>query len=194
MKSGKHKTLLAAALSMIVGLGTAGVAWAATGENPLSDAQIEQQLGKKLAYDRVGYGVVFNALTLQVHDGVATVGGEVHEPVAKDTALALVEHQPGVKSVVDQIRVAPVSIFDDQIRVREFRAVYGAPQLQKYAIDPAKPIRIVVDRGHVVLTGVVINKMDKQIAGMRAGLVPDVFSVDNQLVVADSKSGGQSGM
>lgn len=193
MKSNRMHTLFAGIFVIVFGLAITGVARASSGD-PLSDAQIEHQLGKKLAYDRIGYGVVFNALTLQVHDGVATIGGEVRMPLDKDSALALAAHQPGVKSVVDQIHVAPVSIFDDQIRRREVRAVYGAPQLQKYAIDPAKPIRIIVDNGHVVLTGVVINKMDKQIAGMRAGLVPDVFSVDNQLVVADSKSSSQSGM
>lgn len=183
MKANRIHTLLASVLSVGLSLGVAH----ATQPDQLSDAQIGQQLGKKLAYDRIGYGVVFNSLTLQVHDGVATLGGEVRTPMDKDSALALAQHQPGVTQVVDEIRVAPVSIFDDQIRLRVARAVYGAPQMEKYAIDPAKPIRIVVDHGHVVLTGVVINAMDRQIAGMRALGVPDVFSVDNQLVVASGK-------
>lgn len=183
MKAIRIHTLLAGVLSVGMSLGIAH----ATQSSQTSDVQIEQQLGKKLAYDRIGYGVMFNSLTLQVHDGVATLGGEVRTPMDKESALALAEHQPGVTQVVDEVRVAPVSNFDDQIRVRVARAVYGAPQLNKYSIDPAKPIRIVVENGHVVLTGVVINKMDKQIAGMRALGVPDVFSVDNQLVVASGK-------
>ena len=66
----------------------------------------------------------------------------------------------------------------------EYRAIYGYPQFNKYAIDPAKPIRIVVVNGHVMLTGVVDNKGDHDIAGIRANGVPGVFSVENNLQVA----------
>ena len=59
--------------------------------------------------------------------------------------------------------------------------------LSRYAIDPAKPIRIVVDGGHVTLYGAVLSEADKNIAGIRAGQVFGVFSVKNDLEVA-SKS------
>ena len=39
------------------------------------DSQLEKSLGEKLAYDRVGYGNVFDAITLQVQNGVVTLGG-----------------------------------------------------------------------------------------------------------------------
>jgi hyperosmotically inducible protein len=64
-----------------------------------------------------------------------------------------------------------------------YRAIYGAPTLQRYEMDPQKPIRIVVENGHVTLYGVVDSALDKQIAGTQANSVPDVFSVDNLLVV-----------
>ncbi len=63
-----------------------------------------------------------------------------------------------MKDVVDNIEVAPVSPMDDRIRLAEARAIYGAPQLNKYAIDPAKPIRITVVNGNVTLVGVVDNQ------------------------------------
>ena len=75
--------------------------------------------------------------------------------------------------------------FDDDLRLRLYRAIYGDPVLQKYAIDPQKPIRIVVDNGHVTLYGVVNNQGDKNIAGIRANQVSGVFSVDNQLLALD---------
>ncbi|MBV9343265.1 MAG: BON domain-containing protein, partial [Acidobacteria bacterium] len=56
--------------------------------------------------------------------------------------------------------------------------------LSKYALDPQKPIRIVVDNGHVTLYGVVDSQMDKQIAVSQARSVPNVFSVEDKLVVA----------
>jgi osmotically-inducible protein OsmY len=96
----------------------------------------------------------------------------------------IAETTPGVKEVVDNIKVLPTSLMDDGIRVRTARAIYGYATLSKYALDPQKPIRIVADNGHVTLYGVVDNRMDKQIAEMQARSVPNVFSVDNKLEVA----------
>ncbi len=87
---------------------------------------------------------------------------------------------PGVKDVVDNIKVSPVSGFDDRIRISALRAIYRDPVLGRYASDPAKPIRIVVDNGKLSLYGTVATAMDKQIAGMRANQVFGVFSVAEQ--------------
>ena len=92
-----------------------------------------------------------------------------------------------MRFVVDNINVLPTSPMDDDIRLSVARAIYGNSTLSKYAIDPQKPIRIVVDNGHVTLYGVVDNQMDKQIAEMQAKSVPNVFSVDNKLMVAGGK-------
>jgi hypothetical protein len=85
---------------------------------------------------------------------------------------------------VDDIQVAPVSTMDDQTRIATYRRVYGFPALNKYAIDPVKPIRITVVNGVVTLSGVVDSKMDKEIAGIQANQVPGVFKVINNLQVA----------
>jgi osmotically-inducible protein OsmY len=77
---------------------------------------------------------------------------------------------------------------DDELRLKVARAIYGHPALQKYAIDPQAPIRIVVKNGHVVLAGAVDSPMDKQIAEMQAKSVSGVFSVEDELVVANDKS------
>jgi osmotically-inducible protein OsmY len=105
-------------------------------------------------------------------------------PTDKDSAISLVSNYPGVKDVVDNIEVAPVSPMDDRIRLAEARAIYGAPQLNKYAIDPAKPIRITVVNGHVTLSGVVDNQGDKDLANIKANGVQGVFQVVNNLQVA----------
>jgi hyperosmotically inducible periplasmic protein len=148
------------------------------------DAQLQQKLAKKLAYDRVGYyDNAFNYLALSVKDGVATINGDTLDDVAKDSALAIVARTPGVKDVVNEVTVLPVSLFDDSIRVRTARAIYRDSVLGRYATDPVHPIRIVVDNGHVTLYGTVESAMDKTIAGIRANSVPGAFSVDNKLVV-----------
>ena len=150
----------------------------------VSDDELRQKLARKLAYDRVGYADnVFSALTLDVKNGVASVGGEVYQDLDRTSALDLVARTPGVKDVVDNVKVLPTSIFDNDVRLRTARAIYRDPMLSRYAMVPAAPIRIVVDHGHVTLYGAVDSQLDKQLAGVRANQVFGVFSVDNQLTV-----------
>jgi hyperosmotically inducible protein len=154
----------------------------------VSDQELEAKLGEKLEYDRVGYGNVFNAITLSVQNGVVTLGGHARTDVDKDSALALVSTYPGVKDVTNEIQVDPVSIMDDQTRMAVARSVYSYPTLNKYAIDPAKTIRISVQNGHVELYGVVDSQADKDVAYMRANAVPGIFSVKNYLQVANQSA------
>jgi len=154
----------------------------------VSDEELKKKLGEKLTYDRVGYGNAFNSISLNVESGVVTLGGHARTDVDKDSAVALVSTYPGVKDVVDDIEVDPTSIMDDQTRLAVARSVYGYPSLNKYAIDPAKPIRISVQNGHVELYGVVDSKADKDAAYLRANSVPGVFSVKNYLQVAGQQS------
>jgi len=157
----------------------------------IPDKELQAKLGEKLAYDRVGYGNTWNAITLSVQNGVVTLGGHARTDVDKDSALALVATYPGVKDVVSEIEVDPVSIMDDQARMAVARAVYGYPTLNKYAIDPAKPIRISVQSGHVELYGTVDSQADKEAAFIRANGVPGVFSVENHLQVANQPTEAQ---
>jgi hyperosmotically inducible protein len=158
----------------------------------VGDAQLEDKLARKLRYVRVGYDNTFDYFALGVKDGVVTVEGEDRTGVGRDEAMADIANMPGVKDVVDNISVEPVSIFDDGLRLRALRAIYRDSVLSKYAMDPARPIRIIVANGHVTLYGSVDSVMDKEVAGIRASQLPGAFSVDNKLVV-EGKS-GQQGM
>lgn len=150
------------------------------------DAQLEQKLAKKLRFVRVGYDNAFDYFAIGVKDGVVTVEGQDRTGVGRDEAMADIANMPGVKDVIDNISIEPVSIFDDNIRLRTARAIYGDSVLGKYSVDPAHPIRIIVTNGHVTLYGSVESTMDRQLAGMRANQVPGAFSVDNKLVVDKS--------
>ena len=155
-----------------------------------NDAALREKLSKGLAYDRVGYGTTaFNNIELGVQNGVVTLRGTVYGPTDKDSAISLVENTPGVRDVIDELDVAPVSPMDDRIRLEEARAIYGFGPLNKYALDPAKTIRITVVNGHVTLNGVVDNEADKNMAGIRANGVSGVFSVVNNLQVAGNERG-----
>jgi osmotically-inducible protein OsmY len=154
----------------------------------VSDQELREQLANKLRYDRIGQGIIYNALTLDVNNGAVTVGGKVRDEPDKASALSIVETTPGVKDVHDNIEVLPTSIADDDLRVRLAQHIYSAPGLQKYASDPQAPIRIVVDRGRVTLYGVVNSEADKTIAGIRAREVSGSFAVENQLMVANQET------
>jgi hyperosmotically inducible protein len=127
---------------------------------------------------------MFDAITLQVQNGVVTLGGHTHDYPNRDSALGLVSTTPGVRDVVDEISVDPLSPMDDGIRIAVARAIYGYTSLNRYAIDPEKPIRISVQNGNVELYGVVDSQADKDTAGIRANGVAGVFSVKNYLQVA----------
>ncbi len=150
------------------------------------DAQLEQKLATKLRYVRVGYDNAFDYFALGVKDGVVTVEGQDRTGVGRDEALAEIANMPGVKDVIENISIAPVSTFDDGVRLRALQAIYRDPVLSKYAMDPAHPIRIIVANGHVTLYGSVDNAMDKNIAGIRANQIFGAFTVDNKLVVDKS--------
>ena len=158
------------------------------GAGEMSDQQLQQAIVKKLQYDRVGYGNAFNAISVNVQDGVVTLSGNALGPVAADSAVSLASHFKGVQDVIDDIKVDPLSPMDDRTRMQVYRAVYGYPSLNKYAIDPAQPIRITVVNGNVTLNGVVLSQADKDTAGIRANSVPGVFKVTNNLQVANSSN------
>jgi hypothetical protein len=148
------------------------------------DADLTAQLDRKIFYDRIGYDNLFNYVAASVKDGVAVLTGETRTEFDRNSALSLVDNTPGVKDVVNNIQVSPVSNFDDGIRIRASRAIYRDPVLGRYGSDPAMPIRIVVATGKLTLYGTVESKMDKEIAGIRANEIPGVFSVQNDLEVA----------
>lgn len=154
----------------------------------VEDQTLRNKLVEKLEYDRVGYGTTaFNSIGIAVRNGVVTLGGTAYGPIDKDSALSLVANYPGVKDVIDEISVDPVSPNDDRIRLAAYRAIYGYSMFTKYAIDPGKPIRITVVNGNITLTGVVDSQADKDTAFIRANGVDGAFKVTNLLQVANAQ-------
>ena len=74
----------------------------------------------------------------------------------------------------------PVSIFDDELRFRIARAIYGNPSFWHYAAMANPPIHIVVENGNVTLTGVVNSNVERALArSLAVGF--GAFSVTNDL-------------
>jgi osmotically-inducible protein OsmY len=152
---------------------------------PISEqgiARIQKQVRHEL--NMLPYVNAFDYMTFTVDEnGTVTLNGEVTNPVLKSDAANVTKKVEGVERVENKIQVLPVSFIDNGLRVRLYRTIYGYGPLQKYALGVIKPIRIIVENGHVTLMGVVDSEMDKNIAGIRASSVPGSFSVENQLRV-----------
>jgi osmotically-inducible protein OsmY len=158
--------LIAAAL--LVGAGLAGAA-----DNQVAridtDATIANSVRHEIAmYPRYS---IFDDVYIQVAGGTVHLTGVVNQPFKKSDIEKLVKHVAGVEQVQDDIRVLPLSQSDDRLRRIVARAIYGDVTMTKYAVQPLKPIHIIVDNGHVTLNGIVATEFDKQVAGTRAASV-----------------------
>ena len=188
--SGVRKALVSL-FALILVLPLAGAAFAAPekAQTPASDSpNYETWLTKEVRHQLVllPFYSVFDNLEYQVEGSKVVLMGQVVQPVVKDDAAGAVKHIEGVTQVDNQIQVLPLSPMDNQIRRAEYRAIYGSPTLEMYQVRSVPPIHIIVANGHVTLEGVVATEADKNLAGLMANRVPDVFSVTNNLRVENS--------
>ena len=130
------------------------------------------------------YFSVFDNLAYKVDGYNVTLIGQVTRPTLKSDAENVVKRIEGVEHVDNQIEVLPRRRWTTASH-QLYRAIYGYPALQKYALGVQQPIRIIVKNGKVTLEGVVDNEGDKNIANIRSSSVPGVFSVTNNLQVAE---------
>ena len=127
---------------------------------------------------------LWDDISFRVNNGNVELLGAVNQPYKKDDLGRIVKHIAGVESVTNEIRVLPLSPNDDRLRLQVARAIFRDPSLSRYAMGAVPSIHIIVDNGHVTLTGEVMNDMDKQIAGMRASSAGLSFGpVQNNLMV-----------
>ena len=164
------------------------LSWGAQDRNqpsPRSEERITREVRHALLM--LPYFGVFDNIGFKVEGDTVTLVGQVVRPTLKSDAENSVKHIEGVEKVVNNIDVLPPSPMDSRLRRQLFRAIYGYPALQKYALGVQKPIRIIVNNGRVELDGVVDSEADKNIAGIRANSVPGIFGVTNNLQVESSK-------
>ena len=123
---------------------------------------------------------IFDDLNVKVEAGAVTLSGKVTMPFKRDEIVRRVERLEGVRAVKDEIQVLPVSIFDDELRRKVSRAIYGNSAFWRYAAMINPPLHIVVENGRVTLTGVVATEVDRVLArSLATGL--GELSVVNQL-------------
>ena len=178
----KQRPLLVTCL--VLALASAALGHQAAAPSTAATARITKEVGHELRM--LPYFTVFDNLAYKVDGYNVTLIGQVTKPTLKSDAENVVKRIEGVEHVDNQIEVLPVSPNDDRIRRAVYRAIYGYPALQKYALGVQQPIRIIVKNGNVTLEGVVDNDTDKNIANIRANGVSGVFAVKNNLQVVKS--------
>ena len=107
---------------------------------------------------------IFDNIEASVTDGNVVLSGWVTMPYKKNDIERRVRKIDGVAVVENKIEVLPVSQFDDELRYRIARAIYSNSSFWNYAAMANPPIHIVVNRGRVVLAGVVQSNVERMLA------------------------------
>ena len=184
-----HKTrALLFATALVLSLASMPNSTAAANRTAQNEPKPANKIIKEVRHELVmlPYYSVFDNLSYKVEGDKVTLMGQVVRPTLKSDAENVVKSIDGVSSVDNQIEVLPNSPMDDQIRRATYRAVYGEGALFQYGIASVPSVHIIVKNGYVTLEGVVNNDTDKNLAGLKANGVANVFSVTNNLVVSKS--------
>ena len=107
---------------------------------------------------------VFDSISASVDDGRVVLTGWVTMPYKRDDLERRARKVAGVRAIDNKIGVLPVSQFDDELRFRIARAIYGHSSFWNYAAMVNPPIRVVVNRGKVTLEGVVQSNVERMLA------------------------------
>ena len=166
---------LAAATLVLALTGATGIA----GQAERKDKQIYNDISKQV--NRYTRFTVFDDINVAIDDGgVVTLTGKVTMPYKRNDIASRVSRVDGVSQVRNQIEVLPVSMFDEELRYKIARAIYGNPSFWQYASRANPPIHIIVDRGRVTLTGVVNSNVERMLARSLATSF-GAFSIKNDL-------------
>jgi hyperosmotically inducible protein len=146
------------------------------------DHRKDYQILKDVAtgVERYVHFTIFDDVSASVKGGVVTLAGKVTMPYKRGDIEERVRKIDGVSEVRNEIGVLPVSTFDDELRYRIARSIYGNANFWNYAIMPNPPVHIIVENGRVTLTGVVLSDVDRMLARSLATQF-GVLSVKNEL-------------
>jgi hyperosmotically inducible periplasmic protein len=151
-------------------LAGAGIAGASSHGQAPSEPRTDADLIKAVRHEIAMYPnySVFDDVSFRVENGRVVLLGAVNQPYKRSDIEHRVRDVRGVVAVSDEIKVLPVSPFDDRLRLQVARAIFRDPVLSRYAMGAVPSIHILVNNGQVTLVGVVDSQMDKNIAGIRA--------------------------
>jgi hyperosmotically inducible protein len=162
------------ATAALVILASSAPAWAAQRQNLDVFQDVSRQV---LRYPNF---TIFDSVHAEVNDGVVTLTGKVTMPYKRQDIERRIAKIDGVRQVQNDITTLPVSHFDDELRFRIARAIYGNSNFWRYGAMVNPPIHIIVERGRVTLEGVVNSNIDRMLARSIASSF-NAFSVTSDL-------------
>jgi len=206
MSNKRNNTSLRALFLSVAAIALLSIPLAAASQTTAAAPGVDEnqlRVAKKVRHElaMLPFYSVFDNLQFSLEgDHTVILSGQTIRPTIKSGAENVVKRVEGVTRVINNIEVLPLSPFDYRIRRAEFRAIYSQPALSRYALQAGVgvpfldlrstslsgvnlPIHIIVKNGHVTLVGVVASAMDKNVAGIAANSVSNVFSVENDLQV-----------
>jgi BON domain len=206
MSNKRNNTSLRALFLSVAAIALLSIPLAAASQTTTAAPGVDEnqlRIAKKVRHElaMLPFYSVFDNLQFSLEgDHTVILSGQTIRPTIKSGAENVVKRVEGVTRVINNIEVLPLSPFDYRIRRAEFRAIYSQPALSRYALQAGVgvpfldlrsttlsgvnlPIHIIVKNGHVTLVGVVASTMDKNVAGIAANSVSNVFSVENDLQV-----------
>ena len=155
-----------------------GFAPSASAQFERRDLQVFNDIADQV--NRYTQFTIFDSVSASVDNGRVILDGFVTMPYKRDDIERRVRRVHGVDAVENGIQVLPVSQFDDELRFRIARAIYGHSSFWNYAAMANPPIHIVVNRGRVTLTGVVNSNVERMLArSLATGF--GAFEVKNDL-------------
>ena len=131
----------------------------------------------------------YNQLTLyddiqgRVRNGMVYLNGFVTEEKKQSDLIERVAKVRGVQAIDNKIAVLPANQADDQMRVRIATAIYSDEAFVNYSMANP-PIHVIVNNGHVTLTGIVRSEIEKRKALEAARFVNGVLAVDDKVRLA----------
>lgn len=158
------------------------VLWSALAAAPFAQDRRDLRVADDVARAVRQYSqfTIFDDVSARVEGGIVALDGKVTVPYKKTEIEKRVARVDGVRELKSTITVLPVSQFDDDLRYRVARAIYGNPSFWNYAAMASPPIHIIVEHGRVRLTGVVHSEVDRMLArSLATGL--GELSVKNEL-------------
>ena len=161
-----------AAVIVMLAMGTP--AWAAERENLEIFRDVSEQVQR---YTRF---TIFDSVSAAINDGVVTLSGKVTMPFKSKDIERRVARVDGVSAVRNEVTVLPVSLYDDALRLRIARAIYGNSTFWRYGTMSNPPVHVIVERNRVTLEGVVNNNVERVLAYWLA-TSSGAFSVTNNL-------------
>lgn len=151
-------------------------------EEPRSDKALRADAERAvLRWERYG---PFDAVAIDVSDGVVRLTGWVETPYKRTEIQERLARVEAIRDVHNDLRVQGFSQGDVRLRREIHEKIYRDPLFERWAGLPDPPVRVFVDRGRVTLAGTVGSEVEQVAVGMLArGTL--AFTVNNQVRVED---------